>query len=127
MSSDYRVATGHGVALVSLNTVSPQPMGRPIRPTQRTQGLSGAIYDLGQHTEWLFEGISNTTQYVTLLTQFGLHAATTANVTIYTRNSRLAYARYNAVAVLPEMGRDADWNNYFLRGITIVLKNLEAL
>lgn len=127
MASDYRVATGHDVALVSLNTVTPQPLGRPLRPTQRTYGLTGVPNDMGLHVEWVFDAIANTTEYVTLLTQFGLHNATTANVTIYTRKNRLEYARYNALAVLPAMGSEAEWGQGFLRGIIITLRNLEAL
>lgn len=127
MTSDYRIATGHGVALVSLTVLSPQPAGRPVRATERTHSLSRAVYDLGLYAEWVFPIIPTAAKYSTLLTTLGLASLKFAPVTIYTRNERLVYTRYNAIITLPDLGRDGDWSNVFLRGATFRFTELEAL
>lgn len=127
MSSDYRIATGHDVVLGSLTVLSPQPTGRPIRPSERHYGLSRVPYDLGIYAEWVFDYFVSSTTYNTLLTTMGLNSLKYAAVTIYTRNERLTYARYNAVVTLPQMGADGDWSNYFLRNVVFRFTELEAL
>jgi len=124
--SDYRIATGHDVALVSLTVLTPQPEGRPMRATQRTYGLSRDVYDIAPYCEWIFRSIPNQAAYGALLTTLGLATLSNAAVTIYTRNQRLVYQRFNAEVVLPQMGTDGDWSNVFLRGITFRFTELEV-
>lgn len=125
--SEYKVAAGHGVALVSLALIVPQPTSGGIKATQRTYGTSGRVHEMGPYAELVWSVIETPAEYATLLAQFGLTSALNANVTVYIRNSAFTYARYNAVAVRPQLGTDGNWENYFFRGVTIVLRNLVAL
>lgn len=119
----YKVKTGHGQALDDLVAMTPQPTSPGVKATRRTFSADGAVHDeaLFIALEWTF--IEDATDLSTLLTQFGLAAATTANVTIYVPSQLHAATRYNGVAVRPEIGR----NNYYLRDITIIVKELAAL
>jgi hypothetical protein len=121
--SDYRVKTGHNVALGSLTTIAPSPRSVGVKATRRTHAASGLLYDEGLHITLVYDVLEDATALTALLTQFGLHTATTANVTLYCPNQMHAYTRYNGVCVRPEVSRD----NYFLRGIEIVVRELVAL
>lgn len=126
MASDYRIAAGHDIALGSLTVLSPQPRGLPVRPTQRTFGLSRASYDLGEYCEWVFDYFVSSTAYSAMLTTMGLGSVNVADVTIYTRNARLVYQRLNATVTLPEMGQDGDWSSYYLRNVVFRFTNLQV-
>jgi hypothetical protein len=123
MASDYRVATGHGVALVSLNTVAPQPRSEGARYARRTHSADGAIHEEGLHAILTWDVIEDSTDLATLLTQFGLGSATSANVTVYVPSPLQVYTRYNGLALRGEVTRD----NYFIRGIQIIVRDLVAL
>lgn len=125
--SDYRVATGHGVALVSLVAVNPQPATIGFRNTERSYGLSGAVFEQAPYIELVWSMVETTTIYGNILSAFGLTSVLFANVTVYIPNAAYVYARYNAVAVKPQIGQDGGRENYFLRNFVIVLKNLVAL
>lgn len=127
MASDYRVAVGSGVALGSLSVVNPQPTSGGIRATLRTHATSGAVYEEGLFAELVWSVVETPAEYASILSQFGLTNFLTAAVTVYIRNSAFVYARYNATAVRPEIGQDGAWENYFLRGVRIILKQLVAL
>lgn len=127
MASDYRVATGHGVALVSLVAVTPQPASPGPKATERSYGLNGAVYEQAPYIELVWSALDSPTEYASILSQFGLTSVLYANVTVYIPNGAYAYARYNAVAVKPKIGEDGARENFFLRGFTILLKNLVAL
>lgn len=124
MSSDYRIAAGHDVVLGSLTVLSPQPRGLPVRPTQRTYGLSRTAYDNAPYCEWVFDYFESVTTYGAMLTAVGLGSLNVADVTIYTRGPRLTYIRYNATVTLPEMGQEGDWSNYYLRNVVFRFTNL---
>lgn len=124
--SDYRIAEGHDVALVSLNVMSPQPEGRPVRSTINPYGLSRASYSIAPYCEWVFSTIPNQAAYDAILAQMGLDSINKVDVTIYTRGPRLTYIRYNATVTLPAMGQDADWSQFFLRNVTFRFTNLEV-
>lgn len=125
--STYKVAAGHGVALVSLVQIAPQPTSGGIKATQRTYGTSGKVHEMGLFATLEWSVIETPADYAALLAQFGLTSALDASVTVYIRNSAFSYARYNATAVRPQLGTDGEWNNYFLRNVVIVLKKLVAL
>lgn len=126
-ASQYKVATGSSVALVSLALMVPQPTTRGIQFTERSYGAGGAVYDQAPYCELLFSFIETEALYATFLAQFGLASVTSAPVTVYIRNERLAYARYNATAVLPSIGNDGGWSEYFMRNVVVLLKNLVAI
>ena len=121
----YRVATGHNVALGSLNVLAPQPKSTGIQVARRTHVASGAVYDDAEYVILEYSALEDETAYQALLTSLGLASATTANVTVYVRNQRWTWARKNGVAVLPEQGRDVRWDNYFARNISILVRDLE--
>ncbi len=123
----YSVADGYNVALVSLTAVTPQPAGDPVAPVARTTAVSGAIHEQGLFCAWRWSVIKDETAYLALLTQFGLHNAETNEVTIYTRNQRLQWARYNALVTYPEPLADMRWERAFARGITLNFTKLVAL
>lgn len=127
MASQYKVATGSGVALVSLNTITPQPRSSGLKAIQRTYGANGKVHELGAYCELVWDVLETESEYTTLLAAFGLTSALDASVTVYIRNGAYAYARYNALAVRPQIGQDGEWNQYFLRNFVILLKNLVAL
>lgn len=128
MASDYRAATGHGVALGSLVAVNPQP--RTDSTTQavlRTHGLSGAVHESGLYIELLWSAIFTTAEYAALLDQFGVGAALNANVTVYVPDFEYVNTRYNGTAKRPEQGVDVRRTDYYIRGVTIRIINLVAL
>lgn len=119
----YKIATGHGVALVSLTTIAPQPASPGVKAGRRTYSADGAIHDENLYITLEWSVVEDSTDLATLLTQFGLASATTANVTIYCPSQLHVYTRYNGVAQRSEIGR----SNYFLRDIVIIVKDLTAL
>jgi len=125
--STYRVKTGHGAALVDLVVLAPQPRSEGVMATRRTHAASGLVYDEALYVKLEWNVLGDATDYLAVLTAFGLASASQANVTIYARNQRYAWTRYNGVSVLPETGRDVAWTNYFPRGISIIVKNLVVL
>lgn len=123
--STYRVADGHDIALGSLTVLSPQPASQGVKPTRRNPAADGAITEDGLYVELEWSVIETAADYLALLTTFGLHNATSNDITIYARDSRWVYTRYNGKAIVPELGRDADWQ-YFARNVTILVKNLQV-
>lgn len=123
----YKAALGSGVALGSLVDIVPQPAGGGVMVVQRNPSASGVVHEIGLWAELKWSALASPAEYLALLTQFGLHSALTVAVTVYIRNEFFAFARYNATCVRPQMGTDVDWNNYFPREISIVLKSLVAL
>lgn len=123
----YSVAPGHGVALLSLNVLVPQPQGGVVMPVQRNHSASGSIHEIGLYAELKWSYLPTPAAYLALLTQFGLHNALTASVTLYCRDARFAFTRYNGTAVLPQAMKDMRWAEYRPREIMILVKNLVAL
>lgn len=126
---NYKVATGHGVALVSLNDMNPQPRtDATVRPVVRNESASGAIQEIGKYIELLWSMIETETQYTTLLAQFGLSATVLTNqVTIYVPNEVYTFARYNGIARFPQQGVDIRRSDYFIRDLRIIVNRLTAL
>lgn len=125
--SDYRIAAGHGVALGSLTVLSPQPRSIGVQVVQRSYGTSGAVHESGLYLELLYGHIATPTDYQVLLALMGTNTALYANVTLYAWRKDYDYARYNAIAVRPQIGQDAAWQDYFLRNVVFLFKNLVAI
>lgn len=125
----YLVKTGHGVALVSLDAMVPQPRTDvTVRPVVRNESASGAIQEIGLYIELLWSMIETPTQLTTLLTQFGLSTTVLTNqVTIYVPNQVYAFTRYNGLARFPLQGTDIHRSDYFIRDLKIIVNRLEAL
>jgi hypothetical protein len=125
--SSYRAKALHDIALVSLTTLSPQPRSVGVQAVERSYGLSGAVQEQGLYIELVYDYIETPTEYAALLTLLGLTSVLFAPVTIYAWSSAYGDVRYNATAVRPQIGQDAGWTNYFLRNVTFLFKDLEAL
>lgn len=131
---DYRIALGHNVALGSLsnieNLVRFAPRSQPVDvfPVRRTV-LSGAVIGAGtiNHT-WTWDILPIADLKRIEDTFFANGAVTFANVTIYTRrHNRALYARYNAIAILPQPGQDYEYTRRYARNLRWQFRNLVAL
>lgn len=123
----YKVSNvGHNIALGSLVNVVPQPHSNGIESSRRTFGADGSVYDEGKFIELEFDVIPNGTLYVALLTLFGVNNNLFADVTVLIPDERRTFIRYNGTAVRPSPGRDMRQSRFFLRGITILVKDLFA-
>lgn len=118
----YRAATGSDIALVSLTTFAPQPRSMGLQYARRSVMPDGSIVEEGPFVELIWDAIVSASELTTILTPLGLHSATSAAVTVYIRTDLYAWARYNGRAVRPP----ASWNNYFARGVTVIVRGLEV-
>jgi hypothetical protein len=66
------------------------------------------------------------TEYLALLTAFGLETGISASVSIYARDDIYVWRYYNATVVRPRVGHEVTWDRYFPRRITILAKELEV-
>ena len=123
----YRVMTGHDVPLVDLQPLVAQGRSDGVRATSRTYGADGSLYEEGLYVELEFSVLADAAEYLALLTQFGLDAALTQPVTLLAFDPFFRPARYNGTAVRPEIGPEGSWRNYFLRAVTILVRDLEPL
>lgn len=116
---DYRWAAGHGVVLASLVNVEtdlyPYTKPRQIAPTSqplelfpvRAITLDGAERGEGTLTHaWTFKALPWSAYTHILDTYFTVSGMVVASraMTIYTRDPKMGYARYNAYALLPKQG-----------------------
>lgn len=122
--SDYRVAEGHNVALVSLTVLSPQPRSIGMQPTRRNFAADGSVSDEARYVELQWDVLESAAEYQAILADFGLDDALYSPVTVYVRDGAFVYVRMNGIAVRPEPGRDVDWQ-IFPRSITLLVRNLE--
>lgn len=123
----YKMSTGHGVALVSLTALSPQPKQDPVAPVDREFSVSGTVTDLGYFTCFHYEMLLSESEYLSVLTQWGINLLLSCSVTIYCRDQRMQAKRYNGTVLLPEMGQDAKYDAYFPRNIALYVVDLEEL
>ena len=121
--SNYKVAEGWNVALGSLITIDPQPYSEGVKSVQRVYALSGDPIDYGNYITLNWDFLESPTEVADVYEFFGLDTLTSSPVTIYLPNDIYVYKRYNGLAVRPQ----PSWNNYFPRGVAIVVKNLEIL
>lgn len=122
----YKIAEGHGVALVSLTDIDPQPRSAGVKHTRTTYAASGVVYREAAYLELQWSVVGSATDYQALLAQFGLDALISANVTVYARDDQFVWTRWNGRAVRPMPGDGVDWD-VFPKGIKIVVRDLVAL
>lgn len=128
----YRVGIGHDIALASLTTLEPQPRNGEVKEAERTYS-DGGVGNKGLTCAFVWDAFESPEQYQAILEAFGLLDAdtgdlsTTTDVTIYTRNEVWDWARYNGTAILPELGRDGEWRDYFPRNFRIIIRDLEQI
>jgi len=123
----YLISIGNNVALVDLEPLAPQPKSAGIQVTRRNHAADGSISEDGQYIILEYSALESAEMYQDVLDQFDLMDNNSAAVTIYARDSRWDFHRYNGIAVYPEMGREAEWRDLFPRNISILIHSLEFL
>ena len=123
MASDYRVAAGSNVALAGLTVLNPQPSSQGVQATRRVDVADGSLYLQGLFCEFVWNVLDDGTQVRDIFLRFGLLTVRSGPVTIYTRDDIYNKHRYNGLAVRPPI----NWQNYFPRDMTILVKNLVEL
>lgn len=128
--TSYRVGIGHDVALGSLTVLSPQPDPGPgVQVTRRMYNGDGTVTDQGRYIELPWSAYTNGTDYLTLLSLFGLNNSTSsAAVTVYVRDETYTWIRMNGTAIRPVPGETVKWGDVQDRPLDIVIlvKDLAA-
>jgi len=124
--SDYRVKTGHDQALIDLEVCDPQPASIGLEYTRVSYGADGVTHREGPFVRLRYS-VLPTDDYTSVLDQFGLADAETALVTLYAEDEQYGPQRYNGRAIRPVLGRDGGRRQYFLRDVTILVRDLVAL
>lgn len=124
--ADYRIATGHNVALEELDPITPEPGSEGVRPARRTYAADGSVHEENLYIELVWDHVASASEYQSLLTQFGLASADVAAVTLYAPGQDYQMQRFNGEAVRPEVGRDVRRRGYFIRDVTILVRQLEV-
>lgn len=122
----YKVSVGFDVASEDLVVINPQCTSQGVKYVRRALSASGVVLDQNLYVELEWAVLHDVTEYVALLTQFGLDEATTSPVTVLVRDEFYTFNRYNGLAVRPQPGQDRNWA-YFVKDVVIVIKNLELL
>lgn len=120
----YLIGIGHDVVLEDLDPIVPQPATPGMLFGRRSYAASGIVIDEMPYVPFEFSTIKSATQYQSILTQFGLMTALTAEVTVYVQDRNYDWVLRNGLAVAPEIGTDGQRSQYFLRDFTILVKNL---
>lgn len=123
----HKVGIGHDIVLSSLVDITPEPSSILAPPVQREYALSGRIHDYGLYQVLHWDYFESEGAYQTLLALFDLDTLDYSEVTVYTRMKRAGFARYNAIAQLPEGNSDIRLTNFFIRDVNIYLTHLEEL
>lgn len=125
--STYRVAEGTGHTLGDLVVLVQQPSSDLIAPVERNYSASGANHNQGKYAVWHFDHFDGVTDYITVLSQFGLDDQYFNTVTIYTRDEWGTWRMYTGIAHLPEPKADIKQQNFYLRDIDIYITDLVQL
>lgn len=122
----YLLETGWNVALASLVAIVPQPRSDSVtQAVQRNQSASGLIHEIGLYIVLQWSMLDPASEYQALLDQFGLDGINLTNqVTVYVPDYEYVFRRYNGIAVRPQQGQTIRRSDYFIRDVSIVIKNL---
>lgn len=116
---------GHDIALVSLLPIYGSPRADPAAPTQREYSVTGKPADSGFYTCFHWDFVDSETDYSTIITSFGFAVDPDINdVTVYVRNHRFEWIRFNGSAIYPQMGQDVKYENFFIRNLSLYVVNL---
>lgn len=118
--SDYRVYPAINTALGSLTVLNPQPRSEGVKPTQRSFGLGGVVWEQGLYIELIYDFLETPAEVASVYGDYGLDVDKQSSVTIYAPDDMYVYRRYNGVAIRPV----PSWNNYFPRSVSIVVGRL---
>lgn len=117
----YLMENGHGVALLDLDVIVPQPRSNNgVQAAERDFGVDLTVYEQGLFIVLEWSSVANSTAYQTLLTQLGLDSALRAAITLYAPNFEREWHRYNGYAIRPQsIGYSA-----FPRSIRVLVNQL---
>jgi hypothetical protein len=121
--SNYKIKEGSSQALIDLVLIAPQPKSPGVQATRTTHSADGTPHWEGLYVSLSWDLVSGYSQLDDILDQFGLDVATKAAVTIYAPNQLQVYTRYNGLAIRPQVSR----RNYFIRDVSIIIRDLVAL
>ena len=122
--SYYSVATGHDVAEIDLDLITPQPRSTGVQAARRTYAASGAVVEEGNYIILQWNLISSVAVWNQLLNQFGLGSALSAEVTVRVPNHQFGYTRWNGLAIRPQIGVDVQRTNFYIRNVRMVIRNM---
>lgn len=122
----YQIATGFDQTLGSLADIDPQPMSPGLQYARRQYAASGKVIDELPMIPLLFDLPLTVDQVNALYTQFGFASANTSQISIYIPLEDGTSILRNGVAVKPLPGEDGRRQGYFVRGLTILVKQLRA-
>lgn len=120
---EYKISLGHDITPTAPLVPQPQTIGMP--PTRRTLALSGLVTDELPYVPFFWSFLTMP-QYTALLTQCGLLTATTALVSVYVQDQNYDWVTRNGTIVKPEIGKDAQRENYRVRDVTFYVINLRV-
>lgn len=120
----YLWAPGHGVALVDLDPIVPQPRSPDgVRAAQRDLALDGSVFEQGLYIVLEWSSMGNAAAYQGLLASAGLDTFLRAAITLYAPNFEREWHRYNGYAIRPLSPNYA----IFPRNILITVNRLERI
>lgn len=124
----YSVALGHNVPIGFLVPLSPQPSSPGIKVIRRDYAQDDGdpvAEDIKEYVEFEYSGLQNAQQYRDVLASYDLLANKTSKITIWCRDNNYEWTRRNGIAIRPLLNRDARWDRFFPRSITIRVIELE--
>lgn len=124
--TNYLVGIGTDLVTGSLNIIAPQPKTKGLEYKRWVVAMDGTEYATGPFIRMEWDLLQGATEYLALLTSFGVHVGISSSVSIYARNDTFVWKYYNGVAMRPRINQEATWIRYFPRRITILVKNLEV-
>lgn len=123
----YKISSvGWDKPLEELSVLVPQPHSVGPQPTRRTYAANGEVFDELEFIELIYDTVPNGTVYDAILAQFGLGLVSpTKKVTALIPNRIYGAQLVNAIAVMPEIGKDVTRERFFIRNMTILLKQIQ--
>lgn len=122
---DYLVATGFNIPFIDLLLIVPQPKTNGIRVTRRSNAVNSRVSDEGLYILFEWNVLQDAPMYQDILTLFDVLDNKVAPVTIYARDGRLIWGRWNGRAIQPEAANDFEWNNFRPHNLKLLVKDLK--
>lgn len=122
----YRVAQGVDTPLIDLVALDPQPRCEGLKYGRQSFAASGQMYLEAPYAELVWDVIESQADYEALLAQFGLDTLISADITITLPNALYESQRFNATAHRPVAGQSVRHSQYFIRDVTILLRDIES-
>ena len=120
----YKIGMGFNVAEEELELIVPQCRSNGIEIAKRIYTVGDTIVDQLPYIVLEWNVIEDGTMYSGILDQFGLDTVNIRAITIMIPGVDYVAVRYNGRAILPEPGRDIQRNNYYLRNLSILIRDL---